>query len=453
MATRLDEEYEVEKKQLGEGSYGSVAKGRHRKSGMIRAIKAIDHKKSSKADEERLKKEVDIHKSLDHPNIVKLYEVFKDAKKYYLVMELCTGGELFDRIVEEAEKHDDGTAFDERGAAVYMKQILGAMMYMHTSNCVHRDIKPENFLLSNKTPEAEIKVIDFGLAHRFEKGKSDPMKTKAGTPYYVAPEVLRGSYDEKCDVWSCGVILYILICGFPPFFGDNDNEILRRVKKAEYDFPSPEWDNISAPCKDMVRQMLTFDIATRPSTEVLLRHSWMTGFDDTSKPPPPLPVNFSKNITSFKHQSKLKKVGLAVIAQQVEQDSLQALKSVWTMMDDNKDGTLTIAEAMSGMEKINTKIAPADLEVILKSLDTDGSGKIDYTEFIAATMDVQGYNKESILWQAFRVFDKDQDGVITKEELKEVLKTDDVVAAAMKEADLDGDGTISFDEFCKTMTG
>merc|ERR1719506_2760457 len=172
-------------------------------------------------------------------------------------MELCTGGELFDRIVEEAEKHADegkeGIAFDEKGAATYMQQILGAMRYLHDNNFVHRDIKPENFLLQNKSRDSPLKVIDFGLAKRFESGKD--MTTKAGTPYYVAPQVLAGKYNEKCDIWSCGVIAYILLCGYPPFYGDRDSDILKMVKKGEFDFD--DWHSTSEQAKDIIKRMLT----------------------------------------------------------------------------------------------------------------------------------------------------------------------------------------------------
>merc|ERR1719284_1866395 len=143
-----------------------------------------------------------------------------------------------------------------------MTQIMGAINYMHDNGYVHRDIKPENFLMQNKTKEAEIKVIDFGLAKDNSDGKE--MTTKAGTPYYVAPQVLAGKYDEKCDIWSCGVIAYILLCGYPPFFGDTDPEILKRVKVGKFDFPSPDWDDISKDGKDFITQMLTRDAAKRP---------------------------------------------------------------------------------------------------------------------------------------------------------------------------------------------
>lgn len=446
---RIDDYYKIDRKTLGEGSYGKVSMGVDRNTGAIRAIKNIDRSKIS--DEKRFEDEVNIQQQLDHPNIVKLYEVFKDAKRVYLVMELCTGGELFDRIVEEAEKHNNEGAFDERGAATYMQQILGAMHYLHSHHYVHRDIKPENFLLQNKTPEAEIKVIDFGLAKAFEPGAGQVMRTKAGTPYYVAPQVLQGSYDEKCDIWSCGVIAYILLCGYPPFFGENDDQILRRVKRAEYEFASPDWDGISANAKDFIRQMLTYDPTKRPSAERMLDHTWLTTAAAGSSGR--VAKDLGTKLKSFRGASKMKKVALTLIAQQLKDDDLKELRETFIALDKNKDGTLSAAEIREGMLKAKVDL-PTDLVEIMKGLDTDGSGNIDYTEFIAATISQKQYLKKEVLWAAFRVFDKDGNGIITKSELGLLLQEDKdlhMLESMVREVDLDGDGNISFEEFCQMM--
>lgn len=446
---RIDDYYKIDRKTLGEGSYGKVSQGVDRNTGAVRAIKSIDRTKIP--DEKRFEDEVNIQQQLDHPNIVKLYEVFKDAKRVYLVMELCTGGELFDRIVEEAEKHNNEGAFDERGAAIYMQQILGAMHYLHTHNFVHRDIKPENFLLQNKTAEAEIKVIDFGLAKRFEVGTGQVMRTKAGTPYYVAPQVLKGMYDEKCDIWSCGVIAYILLCGYPPFFGEKDEDILARVKKGEYEFPSPDWDGISAGAKDFIRQMLTFDPAKRPSADKVLAHSWLQTAETGAGGR--VAKDLGSKLRSFRGASRMKKVALTLIAQQLKDDDLKELRETFVALDKNKDGMLSVTEIREGMIKAKVEL-PGDLMEIMKQLDTDGSGNIDYTEFIAATISQKQYLKKEVLWAAFRVFDRDGNGVITKQELAALLQEEKELAmvdSMIKEVDLDGDGTISFEEFCVMM--
>jgi len=160
---------------------------------------------------------------LDHPNVIKLYEYFEDEENVYLVCELCAGGELFDRIIK-------AEFFEEDQAAEIFRQILQALNYCHTQNIVHRDLKPENFLFQTEADDSDLKIIDFGLSKIMEGGRIHRMKTRAGTPYYISPEVLAGNYDVSCDMWSAGCMLYILLCGYPPFYGDNNQEILEMVR-------------------------------------------------------------------------------------------------------------------------------------------------------------------------------------------------------------------------------
>jgi len=443
----IDDYYEINKAKgmLGEGSYGQVCRGKNKSTGAMRAVKAIDRSKIP--DEKKFEEEVTIQQQLDHTNIVRLYEVFKDAKRVYLVMELCTGGELFDRIVAETEKNEDGTAFGEGQCATYMHQIIGAMYYLHSKCFVHRDIKPENFLMQNESKEAEIKVIDFGLAKAFAPGDK-PMKTRAGTPYYVAPEVLGGSYDEKCDIWSCGVIMYILLCGYPPFHGESDKEILAKVKKGVFDFPKEDWGKVSQDGKDMIQSMLKKNPADRPSAKAVLELKWMA--DRNKKEDSKLAHDFGTRLKSFRGVSKIKKLALTVIAQQLKDDELKELRATFQALDQNKDGMLSIAEITAGMKQSKVAIPP-DLEETILNLDTDGSGKIDYTEFIAATMAQQTYMKKESMWSAFRTFDKDGDGKITLDELKSLLGEREDLAEMIKEVDLNQDGVISFEEFSKAL--
>jgi len=449
---KVDDFYEMSKQNLGEGSYGQVCTGKHKNTGKTYAIKAIDTSKIS--DVSRFEAEVGIQKMLDHPNIVKLYEVFKDAKKVYLVMEICTGGELFDRIIEEAEKNAGEHAFGEADAATYMRQIMRALYYLHSHNFAHRDIKPENFLLQHKGRDAEIKVIDFGLAKKFKEGEM--MRTKAGTPYYVAPQVLAGSYNEKCDIWSCGVIMYILLCGYPPFYGDTDQEILKAVKRGQFDFPPAEWESTSQKAKDLIKSMLTMDVSARPDATTVLSHPWFEiiatgGKSDILK------ADFGKKLRDFRGVAKLKKVALTMIATQMSDKEVSELKATFEAMDANNDGTLTIQEITEGMQKHKLEV-PGDLIENIKRIDTDGSGSIDYTEFIAATMTTAQYYRQDVLWQAFRMFDHNGDGSISQGELAEVMKSQEAVdphiaQKMIAEVDLDGDGKLSFAEFCTMMEG
>lgn len=452
---QLDDDYLVDKKMLGEGSYGQVSMATHRNSGAKRAVKCIAINKIS--DQTRFAMEIEVQQSLDHPHIVKLYEVYKDAKNVYLVMELCTGGELFDRIVAMCEQRGDGKAFTEVDASRCMQQIMGALFYLHsTTRYVHRDIKPENFLMQNNTDKAPIKVIDFGLAKKFKPGTSD-LHTKAGTPYYVAPEVLKNTkakgYSEKCDVWSCGVLTYIMLCGYPPFYGDTDQDILRMVRNGKYDYPKADWSRISSEAKDFINRMLVIQPEKRASAEDTLQHPWMRLTPQVQAKAGALAGDFTNNLRNFRSANKLKKICLTLIAKHMKEDEISELQQTFLALDVNRDGTLTAVEIKQGIEKQKLAL-PVDLDSVLANLDTDGSGVIDYTEFIAATLSVKQYTQESVLWTAFRVFDRDNSGSITRDEMMDVLNDMDekTVDQMIKEVDVDKDGQISFDEWKAMMS-
>jgi len=239
--SKLTEYYHIDEntKVLGQGSFGLVQQCVHKATGEKRAVKRLDKEKMSANSRIRLNYEIDILKNLDHPNILRLYEVFETKKYIYLVTEYCQGGELFDEIINRGK-------FNERDAAVVIKQLLSAISYCHSKKVCHRDLKPENILIDNKET-LSIKLIDFGTSQRFEDEEN--MELVLGTAYYIAPEVLKGHYDEKCDIWSIGVILYILLSGEPPFPGSDDKEILKCVVQGKYGFTREVWKSRSEEAK------------------------------------------------------------------------------------------------------------------------------------------------------------------------------------------------------------
>ena len=253
---------------IGGGHFGTVRRA-HPKSDpeVTYAVKSILRADIAK-DIKLLEEELLILKQVDHPNIVKFHQSFIDYRYVHIVMEYCTGGELFDRIVS-AHK------FTEKHACEIMEQMLSAVKHLHEHGIVHRDLKPENFLMSDTSEGAEVKLIDFGLSKRFSnKEQINKMKTVVGTPYYVAPEVLKGSYDMRCDVWSLGVILYVFLCGYPPFEGDNNKEIFKNVLKSELAFDPEDWGAVSPEAKDLVSKMLEKDPAKRITAETCQDQPW-----------------------------------------------------------------------------------------------------------------------------------------------------------------------------------
>jgi calcium-dependent protein kinase len=455
-ASKLDAKYEVGKKVVGEGAYGTVRKAKNKVTGQVFAVKAI-HKKLVK-DIALLEHEIGLLKVLDHPNIVKLVETFEDKRTYYLVMELCIGGELFDRIVAKRN------GFTEKTCAVLVQQMLRSAHYMHTNGVAHRDIKPENFLLAEDKDllDATLKLVDFGLAKTVKTKGSVPqeLKTKAGTPMYMAPEILSGAYDEKVDVWAIGVVLYILVCGAPPFAGKNDAEILGNVKRGAVSFDRKEWRNVSDMGKSLCLQLLTYDRRDRPTAGQGLNHKWfeeMIALNETQ-----LTSLACDALQEFANASKFKRMALHVIATQMSESKISDLKNVFLHMDENSDGTLSVEEVKEGLKRAGFP-NPEQLDGILKTLDTDNSGVIDYSEFMAATLDRQRYMQEDVCWRAFRVFDKDGSGTISREELQAALADGEVsdvmhydpsmIDEIVREADTNGDGVIDFDEFFQMMHG
>jgi len=252
--------------ELGSGHFAKVKRGIHITTNKQCAIKIV--KKPADVKMALVQTEVDILKKVNHPYIVRCYDVIEKGDRIYFFMELMEGGELFDKIVEIGN-------FTESDAIKMTIKLLSALQHLHSLGIAHRDLKPENMLMTDKTSSAECKITDFGLSKFFD-AQSQVMQTPCGTPGYIAPEVLRmRGYDKSCDVWSLGVIVYILLCGFPPFYADNDAQLYEKIKRGEFEFLRPYWDPISLEAKDMVRRMLTVDPKKRITCEEAMQHPWL----------------------------------------------------------------------------------------------------------------------------------------------------------------------------------
>jgi len=441
--------YKMESKKIGEGTYGSVVIGVHQATNVERAIKTMS--KGNIKHVHRFMQEISIMKAMDHPNIIKLFETFEDRKQIFLVMELCKGGELFDRIIEAGH-------FTEKDCAQVVQQMLSAVLYMHKSNVCHRDLKPENFLFLNKgaIDKNVLKIIDFGLSKAFVEG--EPMATKAGTPYYVAPQVLQGRYDKTCDIWSCGVIMYTMLCGYPPFYGKTDQEVLSKVRKGAFAFDSKDWKFISEDAKKLIGQLIKFDPVERYTADMALQDTWIV-----QRAPRAANVSLHSdilsNLRSFRSQNRLKKAALNIIAGQMNEAQISDLREVFKSLDVNGDGFLTLEELKDGIGRSDLKHLEVDLTAIMEGVDSDGSGLIDYTEFLAATLDKRLYLQRDACWAAFSVFDQDGNGAITLDELKQILEDDTMEEILegrtseelLHEVDKNGDGSIDFEEFMEMM--
>ncbi|KAL8462702.1 hypothetical protein ACS0TY_032841 [Phlomoides rotata] len=432
-------------KELGRGQFGVTYSCTEIAPGQSYACKSILKRKLvSKSDKEDMKREVDIMQHLSgQPNIVEFKGAYEDRVAVHLVMELCRGGELFDSII--AQGH-----YSERAAADLSRQIVNVVHHCHFMGVMHRDLKPENFLLSSKDDKAMLKATDFGLSVFIEEGKI--YRDIVGSAYYVAPEVLRRSYGKEIDVWSAGVILYILLSGVPPFWAETEKGIFDAILNEEVDFDSQPWPSISNSAKDLVQKMLTKDPKKRITSSQILEHPWIKGQASDK----PIDSAVLSRMKQFRAMNKLKKLALKVIAQSLSEEEIKGLKAMFANIDTDNSGTITYEELKSGLARLGSKLSEAEVVQLMEAADVDGNGTIDYIEFITATMHRHKLERDEHLFSAFQFFDKDSSGYITRDELKTAMKEYDMgdeatIEEIISEVDTDNDGRINYEEFCAMM--
>ena len=432
-------------KQIGKGGYGKVYLVTNLTTGENLACKQIP--KTNK-NLEKTEREIAILKNADHPNIVKLYSVYEDKHNFYLIMENLKGGELFDKIIERIKKKN---IFSEYEAAQIFKQIISVISYCHSKNIVHRDLKPENILFTEEDNDINnntIKIIDFGLSRKFTRNK---LSSPVGTCYYVAPEILIKDYSEKCDIWSAGVILYILLSGEPPFNGSNNKSIYYKISTYKYNFPENKWNNISNEAKDLISKILVPE-DQRISADDILNHEWFKKVEVIERKN----LNFDiEKFNNYVQMNKLKKMVFTFITSRLDDIELNDIKNTFLEFDSNKDGMITLEEFKNGLIKLNIGTGAFDIQNMFNEIDTDKNGVIDYTEFLSAAIEQNKILKERKLFEAFQEFDVDGTGKISKDDILKVLKLerdfDGKIEEMIKEVDKNGDGEIDYMEFLNMM--
>lgn len=445
----LTDTYTVLKPVGTPGAFGQAYLVRLNQTGEERVVKVISKQKfqvdAQRSDHfEQLRNEIAIMRRARHPNIIKFFKVFESTAELSIVMEVCRGGELFDRIQELGR-------FSEQGASVILKQIMSGLQYLHSQRIAHCDLKPDNFLFLEKTPSSPLKIIDFGMSKVVAKGTY--LTKFRGTPYYVAPEVLRGKYSEHCDIWSFGVIMFVCIFGFPPFHG-NDNDVIFQkiakgfepVTKKGYGAYFPESIPCSDAAKDLMGRCLDMNIAKRPTATEVLEHPWFNGSASTT---PTLDV-VTKNLNSFVASNKFKMEVLGLMVDMINPNELKSLATMFREIDANGDGRITPDELVVAFKKqgIDDQKVLGRVTELMKAADIDGDGSLSYNELLLACVNRKLLAKEERLWQAYCKFDKDMDGKLTAKEVSDVLQISLKEAQALiKEIDLNGDGVISYQEF------
>lgn len=398
-------------------------------------------------DIEDVRREIDILQHLSgQPNIVEFKGAYEDKNNVHLVMELCSGGELFDRI-------SDKGSYSEKEAARIGRQIVNVVHSCHFLGVIHRDLKPENFLLVSKDDKSPLKATDFGLSVFIEEGKV--YRNIVGSAYYVAPEVLRRNYGKEIDVWSAGVILYILLSGVPPFWAETEKGIFEEILKSRLDLESPPWPSISHGAKNLIRRMLTVDPKKRITADEALEDPWLR--EDGEASDKPLDNAVLIRMKQFRAMNKLKRLALKVIAENLSEEEIKGLKQMFNNMDTDRSGTITYEELKTGLSKLGSKLSEDEIKALMDAADVDNNGTIDYVEFITATMHRHRLDKEDNLSKAFKFFDKDDSGYITRDELKQAMTEygmgdEATIDEVIQDVDTDNDGRINYDEFVAMMT-
>lgn len=404
------------------------------------ALKEIDMSIVENHLMEELENEINLLKALDHPNIIKVYETYKLKKRKAIVMELCSGGDLYTR-----------NPYSEKQAAKIVKECLSAVAYLHSRNVIHRDIKYENIMFESEQPDARVKLIDFGLSKSFMR-KSDVFTERVGTLYTMSPQVVQGVYTAQADLWSMGVVAFMLLSGSdPPFWGNNPQEIVSKVIYGTFKFKGKIWKSRSLECKDFVKSLIKMDPKIRLTAFEALKHNWMSKEIDLSdeKPNSELLHDVENSIANYAVSPFLKKIALNVVAKNSTSYEIFELRKVFDEFDKDNAGTITFEELKVALGKTGN-YDEQEIKTIFEQLDVNENGVIMYTEFLAASLEAQGRIEERRVKEAFDVLDVDNTGFISAANLRKIVGencSDKIIDEIVQSADIDGDGQISYDEF------
>ena len=449
---------------LGSGKFGKVMLAHNAQvaDGQKVAIKIMILNEIESDILTSIKRETSILRGLDHPNIVKYHETIVGSEYIYIVMEYCSGGQLFNRSPDQ-----EGSIFSEKKAGDIMAQLLRAIAHCHANGIEHRDIKPENIMYETTEADSVVKLIDFGLSKGMEmqvkrgggvyypKRRLSRQGTVLGTPMYVAPEVLTGFYNDKCDIWSLGVLLYFILSGSRPFSG---LDVLRMIKQhRECNFSGSEWNHISDQGKDIVAHMMECNPENRFSAEECLEHEWFKFLSMEEHEEVHLDLNVLTKLTHLKGSTEFQKDVMNCLVKDLKDDEIKNLTKQFRLIDIDANGYITWDELYKVLNESGAPIDQEKVFEIIEKLDYCGNQQINYSEFIAATLNVKTFLTEEKLWVLFKHYDIENINLITTENLYLALehsgaeKSREEVKKMINENHPGHKGTLNFEEFKNMM--
>jgi len=443
----IQKDYQLYNK-LGEDYYSDIYKACKRKSKIRRCIKHYKTKLLAQTDIDYIKSEIHYLKILDHPNIMKITEIYEHKHHLYVVCEFLNGKPLFERLSIHGK-------LDEYQAASVMYQLLHAVAYLHSMGIAHRDIKPEYVIFENESPCSILRITDLKSALRLKPGKK--FKKHMGTPYYMAPEVIKGSYDLKCDIWSCGVLLYVMLSGYAPFNSTIRSDILLKVKQGTFTFPEKDWSSISNSAKELITSMLTYDPEKRPEASVLLDHQWFKEKWGCA-PTDSFKLHTIKNMEVFKPKIFLRTAILLYLVSKLDID-MQEMVYVFYALDKNHKGYLTANDLKESFERdLGKEKAEMLASNIMSICDLNHTDTLSFSEFMICGFNFNINMDTPKLKNAFDCINLNGTGELDFNDLKNFfnfkhINRSELVLEILNQADMNKDKKISFDEFIELMEG
>mmetsp|Transcript_50417 Transcript_50417/g.117679 ORF Transcript_50417/g.117679 Transcript_50417/m.117679 type:complete len:568 (-) Transcript_50417:94-1797(-) len=435
---KIDHDYQILEKVLGTGYNGvvkqAVTKGASNPTKY--AIKAFTTVNLSREAKAQLETEVDVFLGMDHPHVARLFDVYESEHHLHLVMECMEGKELFDRVTERKR-------FSEYDAAEAVRQMLLAVNYLHSHGIVHRDLKLENFLY-DKLGSDHLKLIDFGFSKVWDP--TVKMQCSCGTLSYVAPEVLRKNYTNKCDLWSVGVIAFILLSGYMPFSGSENNQTMN-ILAGKYILKPERWNSVSKDGLGFVQALLSVEASKRLSASDALQHVWIQKREEKQKVD--IDEGIIDSLRQYGQASRFRRACMEMMAWSLTNEERSMVRKQFLAMDKNKEGTITLGELRQVMID-QFDISDEETKRVFEAMDSNNDSTIHYSDFLAAMLSTRIKLHGDLLLKTFKRFDKDSSGYITVENLREVLGESfegEDVAKLLEEADMLKDGRISYREF------